>query len=139
MKSDEFTNRKLSDGAKVDILYQTMLNRKADKSGKAGWVDALGKGYTLQHIINGFCASDEFTALCKDFGIEPGIVNVNPVNPEPAPDTPRGKIEAFVKRCYKLILNRDADEGGLQGWSESLKKKTAAAANIIDGFVSSAE
>ena len=139
VKSDEFTNRKLSAEAKVDILYKTMLDRAADEGGKAGWVDALNKGYTLQHIINGFCKSDEFTALCKDFDIEPGTVNVDPVTPEPAPDTPRGKIEAFVKRCYQLILNRAADDGGLKGWSDALEGKTAAAAQIIDGFVRSPE
>ena len=136
VKSDEFTNRNLPDGDKVDILYKTMLNREADAGGKAGWVDALSKGYTLQNIINGFCGSAEFTALCKDYGIEPGTVEAS----VPADtNTPRGKIEAFVKRCYQLILNRQADDGGLKGWSDALEGKTASAAQIIDGFVRSPE
>ena len=139
IKSDEFKNRKLSAGESVDILYKTMLGRAADEGGKAGWVDALNQGYTLQHIINGFCASAEFTAICNGFGIEAGNVNIEPVNPQPDDNTPRGKIEAFVKRCYKLILNRDADQGGLQGWSDALEQRTAAAAQIIDGFVRSDE
>ena len=138
VRSEEFTNRKLSDDAKVDILYQTMLDRPADAGGKAGWVDALSKGYTLQHIINGFCGSDEFSLICANFGIEAGTVNAGPVTP-PVPDTPRGKIEAFVQRCYKLILSRQADEGGLKGWSDALETRTAAAAQIIDGFVRSQE
>ena len=136
VKSDEFTNRKLSAEAKVDILYKTMLDRAADEGGKAGWVDALNKGYTLQNIINGFCGSVEFKALCQDYGIEPGTVEASV--PADA-STPRGKIEAFVKRCYQLILNRQADEGGLKGWSDALEGKTAAAAQIIDGFVRSPE
>ena len=136
VKSDEFTNRKLSDDAKVDILYKTMLNREADAGGKAGWVDALSKGYTLQNIIDGFCGSAEFTAMCKDYGIEPGSVGAAAPTDT---STPRGKIEAFVKRCYQLILNRQADEGGLKGWSDALEGKTAAAAQIIDGFVRSPE
>ena len=136
VKSDEYTNRHLSDAESVDILYRTMLNREADEGGKAGWVDALSKGYTLQHIINGFCGSAEFSALCKDYGIEPGTVEAPaPVNA----NTPRGKIEAFVKRCYQLILNRGADEGGLKGWSDALEGKIAAAAQIINGFVCSPE
>ena len=139
VKSDEFKNRKLSAGESVDILYKTMLGRAADEGGKAGWVDALNQGYTLQHIINGFCASAEFTAICNGFGIEAGNVNIEPVNPQPDDNTPRGKIEAFVKRCYKLILNRDADQGGLQGWSDALEQRTAAAAQSIDGFVRSDE
>ena len=136
VKSSEFTNRNLPDSDKVDILYKTMLNREADAGGKAGWVDALSKGYTLQNIINGFCGSAEFTALCKDYGIEPGTVEASvPVDT----NTPRGKIEAFVKRCYQLILNRQADDGGLKGWSDALEGKTASAAQIIDGFVRSPE
>ena len=136
VKSDEFTNRNLPDSDKVDILYKSMLNREADAGGKAGWVDALSQGYTLQNIINGFCGSAEFKALCQEYGIEPGAVEASaPVDA----NTPRGKIEAFVKRCYQLILNRAADTGGLKGWSDALEGKTAAAAQIIDGFVRSPE
>ncbi len=139
IKSDEFTNRKLTDGEQVDILYKTMLGREADAGGKAGWVDALGKGYTLQHIINGFCGSEEFKKICDGFGIESGSVNAPQPSAEPDADTPRGKIEAFVKRCYQLILNRQADDGGLKGWSDALESKQAAAARIIEGFVASQE
>ena len=144
IKSDEFTARNVSAADAVDILYNTMLGRAADEGGKAGWVDALNQGYSLQHIIAGFCGSPEFTAICQGFGIDPGTVTAGPVNPQPAdddemPDTPRGKIEAFVKRCYKLILNRDADEGGLKGWSDALETRAATAAQIIDGFVRSDE
>ena len=136
VKSDEFTNRSLTDSDKVDILYRTMLNREADAGGKAGWVDALSKGYTLQNIIDGFCGSEEFKKICDSFGIEPGSVNAAP----PADTTtPRGKIEAFVRRCYSLILSREADQGGLTGWSEALESKTAPAARIIEGFVASEE
>ena len=136
VKSEEFTNRNLSNEAKVDILYQTMLDRAADEGGKAGWVDALSKGYTLQNIIDGFCGSAEFKTICDSYGIEPGSVGAaTPADTS----TPRGKIEAFVKRCYQLILNRDADQGGLQGWSDALESRTAAAAQIIDGFVRSEE
>ena len=39
-----------------------------------------------------------------------------PENPEPA-----DKVEAFVTRCYKLILGRNPDEGGLKDWCKQLK------------------
>ena len=139
VRSPEYVGRNPGYGESVDILYRTMLGRAADAEGKAGWVDALNKGYSLQHIINGFCGSAEFTAICSRYGITAGNVSVNPVNPQPAADTPRGKIEAFVRRCYSLILSREADQGGLQGWSDALEQRTAAAAQIIDGFVRSPE
>ena len=136
VRSAEYINRNLGNAESVDILYQTMLNRNADIAGKAGWVDALNKGYSLQNIIDGFCGSDEFTALCAQYGIEPGKIGAA----EPAsPDTPRGKIEAFVRRCYELILSRKADQDGLKGWSDALESRTATAAQIIDGFVRSPE
>ena len=136
VRSDEFTSRNLHPGACVDILYKTMLNREADAGGRYGWVDALNNGYTLQNIIDGFCGSDEFMNLCDEYGIEAGSVNAA----APADtSTPRGKIEAFVKRCYELILNRKADEGGLQGWSDALEARIAPAAQIIDGFIRSPE
>ena len=142
VSSEEFTNRKLSAAESVDILYNTMMDRPADEDGKAGWVDALSMGYTLQHIIAGFCGSDEFAGICEGFGIEPGTVDAGQVAPqddEAIPDTPRGKIEAFVRRCYKLILGREPDADGLKGWSDALEQRTAAAAQIIDGFVRSPE
>ena len=75
-------------------------------------------------------------SIAEEYGIEPGSVGAAAPTDT---STPRGKIEAFVKRCYQLILNRAADTGGLKGWSDALEGKTAAAAQIIDGFVRSPE
>ena len=36
---------------------------------------------------------------------------------------PFSKVACFVDRCYDKILDRQADEGGLNGWSEALAKK----------------
>ena len=136
VSSQEYLNKNLSHEASVSVLYRAMLDREPDPAGLAGWVDALCKGYTLQNIIDGFCGSAEFTGICAGYGIEPGSIGASVPADE---STPRGKIEAFVKRCYKLILSREADQGGLQGWSDALEQRTAAAAQIIDGFVRSDE
>ena len=136
VRSDEFIQRNLSNDEKVEIMYRTMLNREADGGGKASWVSVLDMGYPMQNIIDGFCGSEEFTKLCREYGIEPGSVNAAP----PADSgSPRGKIEAFVRRCYQLILSREADQGGLTGWSDALESRTAPAARIIEGFVASVE
>ena len=75
-KSDEFKNRKLSNEDKVEILYQAMFCREADAEGKAGWVKAMKRGYSMQRIINGFCTSPEFTAICNDYGISAGTLTI---------------------------------------------------------------
>ena len=139
VNSQEYTNKNLSNEDSVKVLYQAMLGREPDEDGLAAWTAVLDQGYPFGSVINGFCASGEFTALCDGYGIQPGSVIVGSVNMQPADDSPRGKIEAFVKRCYQLILGRDADQGGLQGWSDALESNTATAAQIIDGFVRSAE
>ena len=134
VRSDEFTNKNLSNEQIVDVLYQAMMGREADAAGKAAWAEVLNQGNSLGAVINGFCGSAEFTALCNQYGIQAGSVDVAP----PATGA-RAKIEAFVKRCYQLILNREADQGGLQGWSDALETGAGQACQIIDGFVRSPE
>ena len=135
VRSNEFKGKKLSNADAVEILYKTMLGRGSDPGGKANWVKKLDDGQPLAAVINGFCGSNEFKAICESYGIRPGSVDV----PEEIPTTPDEKIKAFVKRCYKIILGRGADETGLNNWFRYLKNKEKAASEIIDGFVNSPE
>ena len=49
------------------------------------------------------------------------------------------KVKAFVIRCYWLILGREQDQAGLESWTNKLKSKSATAADIVLGFLSSKE
>ena len=49
------------------------------------------------------------------------------------------QIEAFVKRLYKLCLNRNADAGGLKYWVNLLKSNSKTAAEVVKGFFDSNE
>ena len=138
VSSAEFTNKKVSNADAVEILYKAMLDRSSDPAGKADWVARLNAGQPLQAVINGFCGSGEFGNLCKSYGIKPGTVNVPDVQPE-QPQPSDEKIQAYVARCYKIILGRDADEGGMKTWVNELNSGRKAAAEIIDAFVKSAE
>ncbi len=138
VSSAEFTNKKVSNADAVEILYKAMLDRPSDPAGRADWVAKLNAGQPLQAVINGFCGSGEFGNLCKSYGIKPGTVNVPDVQPE-QPQPSDEKIQAYVARCYKIILGRDADEGGMQTWVNELNSGRKAAAEIIDSFVKSAE
>ena len=113
VRSEEYVNRNLDNGASVDILYMTMLNRDADPEGRAGWVDALGQGYTLQHIINGFCGSAEFQ--------------------EKLPGN-----EEFIRILYLLYFDREPGTVELSGWVQMLEGG-ATLDEIVNGFASSAE
>ncbi len=135
VNSDEFKNKKYSKDDAVEILYNAMLGRSSDAAGKADWVSKLKAGQPLAAVINGFCGSAEFKAICDSYGIQPGSVNVI----EQVVEESDEKIRAFVARCYKIILERDADEGGMNTWADELKSHRNAATEIIEAFINSQE
>ena len=134
VNSPEYLSKNYNYDDSVDILYQAMLGRNADAAGKANWVKKLESGQTLAHVINGFCFSNEFRGLCDSYGIRAGFVNIPDTD-----TTAEGKIKAFVQRCYRIILDREADPSGMQTWYEQLSSGKKAAAEIIDRFVNSPE
>ena len=83
INSAEFTNRNYSSAQSVDILYKAMLGRGSDPAGKADWVGRLNNGQPLTAIINGFCGSMEFSAICDAYGITPGSVQVQQLSSQP--------------------------------------------------------
>ena len=144
MYSTEYAARGLSSDRTVEILYNTMLNRGSDAGGKADWVNRLANGQQVVDIINGFCGSAEFLALCSEYGIIAGSVGGGGGSgggdaPAPAPVGDTTRIQAFVTRCYQLILNRDPDGGGLADWTNQLATHTKNASEIIYGFMYSTE
>ncbi len=134
VNSPEFSGKNYSNEAAVEILYKAMLGRGSDPAGKANWVSKLENGQPFAAVINGFCVSREFKEICASYGINPGSVTV-PAQPAASDE----KIRAFVQRCYRIILNRDPDEGGMNTWFNELKSRRKAASEIIDRFVNSPE
>ncbi len=134
VNSAEFQDKHYSKGDAVEILYKAMLGRGSDPSGKANWVSKLENGQPFAAVINGFCNSPEFRGICDSYGIKPGSVTI-PGEPTTADE----KIKAFVQRCYRIILNREPDEGGMNTWFNELKSRRKAASEIIDRFVNSPE
>ena len=69
----------------------------------------------------------------------------SPVAEAPMADSPAapvratGKVEAFITRCYQVILGRDPDPDGLSGWASALKSGKTTAAGIISSFMTSSE
>lgn len=47
--------------------------------------------------------------------------------------------EAFVARCYRLVLEREPEAEGLRQWAELLKSRQMTAAQVIVGFLNSDE
>jgi len=127
--SPEFINRNTSDEAYVDILYQAFFNRAADLAGKNGWLNVLQSGAPRGDVLNGFLFSQEFAELAAKFGI---------IACKASPD-PRQPLTDFVTRFYRLILDREPDSAGLNGWTDDLSSGTSTGCDIAFGFVFSPE
>lgn len=148
MESVEYRNKNNSSDQTVNILYSTMLDRPADEAGKQNWVGVLDSTGSNASVINGFCGSQEFLALCNKYGITAGSVqNSQPAqNPAPAdppkpaaPTTTKTGLEGFVERCYIQALNRNSDAAGLADWCSILRTKQQSPKQVASGFVFSQE
>ena len=70
--SDEYRNKNRSDSDFLEDLYIAFMGRQSDPVGKAYWQDQMGRGKTDRDIFNGFMGSQEFIAICNDYGIDKG-------------------------------------------------------------------
>lgn len=108
--SDEFQNMNLSDEDYIETLYEVMMDRASDPSGKAYWLEFLQGGVGRVAIFNGFAQSTEFGDICTEFGIQRGdAVEV----------TGRDRnmqLTMFVSRLYTKALDRKYDPVGLDYW-----------------------
>ncbi len=154
MGSNEFKNKNYSCSDIVEILYKAMLGRGSDDKGKEYWVTKLEDGQPLAAAINGFCASNEFQRICREYGITPGSVKVESANEtgngNNGADNPRiltsarrtikkEKAESFIRRCYARILGREVDQDGLTNWTEILTSGQMTPEQVANSFFSSEE
>ena len=74
-KSQEFINLKLKDDEYVKRLYTTFMDRTPEASEVAYWVGEIKAGrQTRDSILAFFGQSEEFTKICKKYGIERGTI-----------------------------------------------------------------
>jgi len=131
--SEELKKRNLSNDAYVEMLYVTFLDRASDAGGKASWIRLLENGVSRAHLFKGFVESEEFTKICRHYGIERGNVEVT------EPRDQNSGVTMFVWRCYKKVLGRDADIDGLNAWVTVLLNKKETPEQVAKGFVFSKE
>ena len=122
-------------------------------------MDALGQGYTLQHIINGFCGSAEFMAICDSYGIVAGSVAVSGAMVKREAITPEGdeaeapvvyqgynsefineeKIRAFVEHCYVAVFGREGDAEGIENYTKAILDGKKSPKKVAYEFIFSPE
>lgn len=101
-------------GPMVDDLYERVLQREPDASGRVYWIGKIQDGEGLRDISIGFYASSERY-------IDSG-----------------NTAESYVRGLYRDILHREADEGGLADWTGRLRRG-ASLTHVAGGFFGSPE
>lgn len=133
--SPEMKGRNLSDQKKLELLYETMMGRKADKAGLEFYMKFLKVGASMNFIVYNFGCSTEFDGICESFGVaEPGA--------ETLPLYERDKNignTAFVYRIYVEVLERDPDIDGIEFWAGILNNGFETFSQVAERFVFSDE
>lgn len=131
--SNEFKEKRLSDGEYVDTLYRVMFNRNADASGRKNWVHKLEIGMSRESVYAGFANSSEFTTVCAGYGVERGTIVWNAYR-----DQNEG-VTGFVTRLYDKALGRSGDEEGMETWCRIILRREDTVENVAMGFIFSPE
>lgn len=131
--SEEFKAKQVSDAEFVDLLYSVMFDSFPDAVGRKFWLSKLELGMSRDYIYWGFANSDQFTAVCGNYGVNRGTVTL---------DSYRDKNEgvtAFVMRLYSKLLGRRGDDTGMETWCRIILRKEDTVENVAYGFVFSEE
>ncbi|MGF1502542.1 MAG: DUF4214 domain-containing protein [Paracoccaceae bacterium] len=111
------------DAQKIALLYEAGLNRDPDFSGLNFWIDRfegdIGQAATLRQISQAFIESPEFLATVGD---------VNELT----------DLE-LVTGLYENVLDREADEPGLEFWLSVAQTPGVTSADLLIGFACSPE
>ncbi len=131
--SKEYKNKNTSNEEYVEMLYRVFLDREADASGKAFWVDLLNQGMSRDFVFRGFVESAEYTNICNSYGIERGNVTLTQARDK------NMNMTKFVNRLYVYVLERPGEEDGLNDWCKALQTKKMTPEQVGEFFVLSAE
>ena len=127
--SPEFRQRNLKDGPYVDLLYRAFFAREPDAAGRAGWLTQLAQGVLREDVLDGFILAQEFTNLCRTYGI----------TPQDAASARYTQVRGFVRRFYQQCLGREPDAGGIETWTTALLEGSRTGSAVAQGFILSQE
>lgn len=131
-ESKEFSNKKYSNETYVGKLYQILLGRTGRNNEVQWWTEKLDRGVSRQYILNQILNSAECTEYFQKYGLKKGAVTLTE-NRDKNPD-----VTAFVFRCYRYILERNADIQGLNTWTGKILSG-ASGAEIVEDLIYSPE
>ena len=131
--SPEFIEKNVSNEDYIEILYNSCMDRSSDSAGKNAWMQRLAEGFSRLYVLRGFIESDEFSEICRDYGIVRGNVELTENRDQ------NDGITRYVSRCYNIFLERQPDIEGLNDWTGLILANKSYAAQLPDGFIGSDE
>lgn len=131
--SNEFQSKGYSNEEYIKLMYSAFFGRPADQGGLDYWLAKMNSGMNREELFAGFANSDEFYALCSQYGIVRGDYFVGKDVNQTA------QVNLFVERLYNVILGRSCDKAGMTDWTTKLVNKTLSGTEVAYGFVFSPE
>ena len=131
--SKEYRERNRTNEEFVEDLYQTILGRPADETGKANWMKALENGKTREAVLAGFVNSGEFTDMCDTYSIPRGTME------EDGSSVCNVNVRKFVLRNYAKALDRRGETNGVETWCYVINSNKMTPAQVAESFIRSEE
>lgn len=131
--SKEYRERNRTNEEFVEDLYQTILGRHADETGKANWMKALENGKTREAVLAGFVNSGEFTDMCDTYSIPRGTME------EDGSSVCNVNVRKFVLRNYAKALDRRGETNGVETWCHLINSNKMTPAQVAESFIRSEE
>ncbi len=129
---EEFTNKKMSDGALLDILYPVFFNREPDDEGRTFWLSQLNKGVSREQVIRSFIDSTEWCNICAGYGVKSGA-------PTAKSEIASNNAVKFATRLFTCCMKREPDTDGLGFWGLALTNLEQTGTSAALYFFESAE
>lgn len=132
VNSPEFQNRGYTNEEYVEKLYEVLMGRSSDASGKAYWVSRLETGTSRVRVVELMGTCPEFELVCARYGMAQGSHSMEYVKLYP-------KMVEFTTRYYNGLMNREPDAAGLEYWTRSMILGERTASDLTKGFINSPE
>lgn len=131
--SKEFTDKNLSDEEYVNVLYRTFFDREPEAAGKEFWLNMLKEGQPRTRVLSGFVNSNEFGALCENYGIARGTME------EDGSSIYNENVRKFVLRNYTKVLQRNGELNGVENWCYQINMGKIQPVDVARSFFYSEE
>ena len=114
MQSFEYQQKNYTDEQTIDVICRLMTEKEPSASVKENYLRYLNNGVTYRCLLSDMSGSQEFTALCERYKVNPGkITNLEGRDQNPA-------ATVFVGEMYEEFNGAKAGAQDLNNWSAGL-------------------